>query len=284
VNANRHAPAVVRDTITLRRIEAMEELQRCGAIQDLVWGGGQGFPDRVPASLLRVAQYVGGITAGAFDSDGTMLGFVFGFTGPRAGRLVHWSHMLAVLPEFRDRGLGTKLKLFQRELARESGAEHMLWTFDPLVARNAHLNVNHLGVRIDEYVPDMYGDGSRTPLHSGMGTDRFVVRWDLTAAAAEAREGWAPREWRDGGSSLPVLSLDAGSDGATAVFPAAAPAIRIEIPADVYQLMADAPEQVLRWRTYTRTAFLSYLGRGYQVHGFHRDPVSGRAWYLLVAG
>lgn len=280
MKANPQAAAVVRDTITLRRIETLEELQGCSVIQDLVWG--PGFPDRVPASLLRVAQYVGGITAGAFDSDGTMLGFVCGFTGPRGGRLAHWSHMLAVLPEFRDRGLGTKLKLFQREIAREKGAERMLWTFDPLVARNAHLNLNHLGARIDEYVPDMYGDGAGSPLHAGIGTDRFVVRWELTREPGTS-DITAPRGWRDGGSSLPMLSPDAGGDGATPPPPAGAPAIRIEVPADLYQLMADAPEHALRWREYTRTALLSYLGRGYQVHSFHRDPVSGRAWYVLAA-
>ena len=100
---------------------------------------------------------------------------MFGITGVQEGQLVHWSHMLAVERAYRDHGLGRRLKECQRELLRELGVDTIYWTFDPLVARNAHLNLNRLGTTVREYVPDMYGD-TGSPLHT-FGTDRFVVAW-----------------------------------------------------------------------------------------------------------
>ncbi|HSY82913.1 MAG TPA: hypothetical protein VK807_14175, partial [Gemmatimonadaceae bacterium] len=107
--------------------------------------------------------------AGAFDGDGPMLGFVFGVSGVIAGEIVHWSDMLAVHADARNRGIGRALKRFQRDAVLAMGIKTMYWTYDPLVARNAHLNLNVLGAQVTEYVPDMYGPG----------TDRFIVRWCL---------------------------------------------------------------------------------------------------------
>src|SRR5690554_3674198 len=146
----RAAPEVV-----VRRPATLEEFRACVELQRETWGAG--FDECVPAAILKVSQRVGGVTAGAFDGEGRLLGFVFGLTGLERGRPVHWSHMLAVRPEWRDVGLGRRLKAYQREAVRGLGVDTILWTFDPLVARNAHLNLNRLGVQVVEYVPDMYG-------------------------------------------------------------------------------------------------------------------------------
>src|SRR5690606_28979184 len=106
---------------------------------------------------------------------------VFGLTGLEHGRLVHWSHMLAVRPEWRDLGVGTRLKAYQREAVARLGVEVIYWSFDPLMARNAHLNLNRLGARVAEYVEDMYGATGST-LHAGLGTDRLVVVWPALGA------------------------------------------------------------------------------------------------------
>lgn len=267
--------------VTLRRVETLDELEACADLQEVVWG--TSFSGRVPAAVMRVAEHVGGVTAGAFDPDGTLLGFVFGLTGPRQGRLVHWSHMLAVLPEVRDRGLGTRLKLLQRELVRQVGAEHMLWTFDPLVARNAHLNLNHLRTRVVEYVPNMYGERTGSPLHAGIGTDRLIVRWDVAPGPVERDGDGSPGVPADDGASLPMVTPDAG-DAVAAAALASAPALRIEVPIDLHRILVEAPERAARWRAYTRAAFLSCLEQGHRVRGFHRDLVSGRAWYILARG
>ncbi|HEU5322776.1 MAG TPA: GNAT family N-acetyltransferase, partial [Methylomirabilota bacterium] len=130
-------------TVTLRRIETLAEFAACVELQRETWG--RDFSGCVPAAVLMVAAKVGGVVAGAFDPAGRIVGFIFGITGYTAGRPLHWSHMLAVREPARDAGLGVRLKLFQRELLLDGGVDTARWTFDPLVAKNAHVNLNRLG-------------------------------------------------------------------------------------------------------------------------------------------
>ena len=268
----------------LRRVDTPDEYAACMQLQKETWG--EGFTERVPATILRIAQYVGGVTAGAFAADGRMLGFVFGMTGVRDGRLVHWSDLLAVRPDARDRGLGTRLKRYQRELLLPLGVEAMYWTFDPLVARNAHLNLNHLGARVTEYVRDMYGPDTGSATHAALGTDRFIVRWDLRAAdgAGGPGRGTGGDDDASGSASAPVVNApghatDVPVDGELVD----APAVRVEVPHDVTQLVAEAPDVARRWRETTRRAFVSYLGRGYRVVAFERGRDGARAFYRLAS-
>src|SRR5687767_211706 len=233
------------DGITLRRVSGLREYQECLAIQEETWG--TGFREIVPPVILMVAQKLGGVCAGAFAPDGRMLGFVFGMTGPRDGRLVHWSDMLAVRADARGAHIGERLKLYQRDLVRAIGVDTMHWTFDPLVARNAHLNLTRLGARAIEYVPDMYGSNTGSPLHGQLPTDRVVVTWDLTAAV-----GTPERARRPGTLVNPVAADGRPSlDG----FPRASD-IRIAIPRD---LETEPNERRETWRKVTREAFLTYL-------------------------
>src|SRR4051812_4500327 len=163
--------------VTIRALASPADYAACVALQRLTWGAG--FADVVPASILKVSQRMGGIAAGAFAADGTLLGFVYGLTGVEDGHVVHWSDMLAVRPEAQNLGLGRRLKEFQRDAMKEIGAGVIYWTYDPLVARNAHLNFNVFGVRVVEYVRDMYGSDTGSDLHRGIGTDRLVVGWPV---------------------------------------------------------------------------------------------------------
>src|SRR3954470_11312668 len=189
--------------IDIRPLRTLDELRACVSLQRETWGNE--FTDVVPTSILKVSQRVGGVAAGAFDAEQKLLGFVYGLTGVENGRIVHWSDMLAVRPEARNLGLGRRLKEFQRRIVQQLGGVVIYWTYDPLVARNAHLNFNVFGVRIVEYVRDMYGSDTGSDLHRGIGTDRLVVGWPVpddalalrraeTAAAHDSR-------WRD----APVL-------------------------------------------------------------------------------
>jgi predicted GNAT superfamily acetyltransferase len=253
------------DEVRIRRVETQAEYEECVRIEDEIWGAG--FNERVPSTILRVSQYLGGVTAAAFAPDGRILGFVFGMTGVRDGALVHWSDLLAVRPEARNHGLGRRLKLYQRSLVTPLGVTRMLWTFDPLVAKNAHLNLNALGAMVTEYVPDMYGTDTGSRLHSAVGTDRFVVTWDLTREPPSARDGVT--------GPPPAESLIANlpaPDGSRMLLRTAleAPQVYVMIPGDIQRVIASDPRTARVWRESTREAFLRYLECGHSVTGFHR--------------
>jgi predicted GNAT superfamily acetyltransferase len=224
--------------------------------------------------LLKVTRRVGGVVAGAFVDGGEAAGFVFGLTGVNGGgRLVHWSHMLAVAPRYRDRGVGRQLKRFQWETLRSMGVETAQWTFDPLVARNAHLNVNRLGATLSEYVPDMYAD-TGSGLHA-FGTDRFVVTWRIEGSGPAARSA-------EGDCGGPRVNVDDEGSPVAVPLETGERTVRIEVPADIEPLMEADIESLRRWRVSTRAAFERYLGSGYGVAGFVRGAVVG--WYILEAG
>jgi predicted GNAT superfamily acetyltransferase len=251
--------------LELRTLATQAEYAACVALQLQTWG--REYADAVPVSLLKVTQRAGGVCAGAFLPDGQLVGFVYGLTGLRGGQLMHWSHMLAVAAEFRNHGVGRRLKEFQREQVRSLGVERMYWTFDPLVARNAHLNLNRLGTHVDEYVPDMYGN-TGSVLHA-FGTDRFVVSWAMSAPL--------PPPALSGSRTAPTAAGEWVSGGANGSSP---PAVRIEIPADIESLPV---ERAREWREQTRPSFLRLQQQGYEVTGFVRDPVAG-CFYLLTRG
>ncbi len=269
-------PARHGDDLTIRPLQSEAELAAGVAIQRLTWG--EQFTEVVPASMLQICQKVGGIAAGAFDRNDRMVGFVFGLSGVREGRLVHWSHMLAVRPEARRLGLGKRLKLYQREVLLEAGIVEVRWTFDPLVAQNANLNLNALGAEIESYVPDMYGSDTGSDLHSGLGTDRLVALWMIGDAKVErAVAGQAP--------ALAPTLVEAPIANAGAAIRGKLPAdtaVRIEVPADIQQVKAEAPKTARAWRATTRRAFLWYLKRGYRVAGFVSGGAQGRCYYVLA--
>lgn len=265
------------DGIVIRRAEAREEYDECARIQDETWGAG--FTERVPSTIFRITQYLGGVTAAAFSpAGGRMLGFVFGMTGVQDGGLVHWSDLLAVRPEARNRGVGRRLKLFQRSAVLPLGVTRMLWTFDPLVARNAHLNLNALGASITQYVPDMYGADTGSELHSAVGTDRFIVAWDLSAEPSPAVPGKGRASPPP--DSLVVNRLEWVGGSPTVQTSEDFPEVYVAVPDDIQAVIADAPELARAWRDTTRQAFLWYLERGYRVDGFHR--ADGRGFYHLA--
>ena len=260
--------------VTFRPLTSQADLAAGVAIQRLTWG--DRFTEVVPATMLQICQKVGGVAAGAFDRENRMVGFVFGLSGVREGRPVHWSHMLAVRPEARGQGLGKRLKLYQRELLLKAGIGEVRWTFDPLVAPNANLNLNALGADVETYVPDMYGGDTGSDLHSGLGTDRAVVVWMIRSGkVTRAIEGEGPALAGDlTGAPIvnPGAALNELRDGV---------AFRIEVPPDIQQVKSEAPAAAQAWRNTTRRAFLWYLERGYRVAGFLSGGGGQPSHYVL---
>ena len=262
---------MTRLDMTIRPFASRDDYDACVRLQREVWG--EHFVDVVPATILMVSQRVGGVSAGAFDAEGRLLGFVFGISGVRDGELVHWSDMLAVRPEARGAGLGKRLKQFQREQLLERDIRRMLWTYDPLVARNANLNLNGLGAAPVEYVVDMYGD-TRSALHAGLDTDRFIVEWRLDE---EGPVGTAPAA-ADAGT-VPVV---APAWSARERPLPTTPCVRVAAPADIDALKAADPACARAWQQIQRRAFAWYLANGYRVSGFEHQQAPDDSHYLVT--
>ena len=263
-----------------RALETLEEWRACVQLQETTWG--EGFTDIVPASILQVSQKMGGLAGGAFE-DGRMMGFVYSLLGRFEGVPSHWSHMLAVHPSARGRGLGRDLKLFQRESVRSGGIGTIFWTYDPMVARNGHLNLNRLGATVLRYAPNMYGADTGSPLHAGGETDRFIVRWDLDGPETRRALGKAHR--RSAGRlhvPLPdparVVPRPGGRGAASDALPGG-DEVFIEVPADVESLPPD--RSLVQWRETVRDAFVAYLRRGYAVESLVRNPTANRCFYVV---
>ena len=181
--------------IEVRQLFEHREFEDAVQLQKLVWG----FADieLIPLRLFVVANKVGGHSFGAYDGS-RMVGFCLAIPGVKPGghSYLH-SHMLAVLPEYRNRGAGRRMKLAQREEALARGIDLIEWTFDPLEIKNAFLNLERLGAIVRRYVENQYGITS-SPLHGSLPTDRCVAEWWIGSPRVRAvlAGGPYPREVR----------------------------------------------------------------------------------------
>src|SRR6266542_5807897 len=161
--------------ITYRDLTSLSDFATVVDLEQAIWG--PGYTEPVPVPILAVTIKRGGILIGAFD-HGRMIGFVYSLAGLKDGRPMQWSHMAGVVDQFRNSGIGYRLKLLQRDRALQKGLDLIEWTYDPLQAMNAHLNFTKLGVVVEEYEENVYG-ASQSPLHRGNPTDRFVAEWRI---------------------------------------------------------------------------------------------------------
>src|SRR5246127_3430726 len=183
---------VKTDTIIIRSCHDLEELRTAVALQKEVWN----FTDAelVPLRLFVVAEKIGGQVIGAFDG-GLMVGFALSVPGMRGGHPYLHSHMLAVRQNYRNGGLGRRIKLFQREEAMGRGFELIEWTFDPLEIKNAYLNIEKLGAIVRRYTINQYGI-TTSPLQGGLPTDRLIAEWWLKSERVKKllSDGSVPRQ------------------------------------------------------------------------------------------
>ena len=228
---------IFRDLVSLAELKQSEDLQRA------VWGPGD-TPDN--ADLMLAIQHEGGLVAGGFV-DGRMLGFLFAFPSATPG--VQHSHRLAVLPQARGLGLGSGLKWHQRDWCLQRGITRVRWTYDPLRAVNARLNIAALGGTAGTYLRDYYG--AMPGINAGLPSDRVVVDWQLDSTAVAAR--------------------------AAGTVPALPQAQRIPIPPDLDALLREDPQQALDMRIALRRTLTEGFAQGRRIIGF--DP-AGPAYLL----
>ena len=270
-------------TVVYRDLHSLEELRRVVELEKAVWRYTDA-DDVVPVPILAINVKRGGILIGAFDSENRMVGFVYSLPGLKDGQVVQWSHMLGVLDDYRNAGLGRTLKLLQRGRALGMGVQVIEWTFDPMQAMNAHLNLAKLGAVIEEYEENIYGESSSL-LHRGTPTDRFVAVWTLesprvveriTSASPAAVQpvGALPsaNATREVGGWLTCASIDLEVE---------APRVRVEIPMGFGDMLLAAPDVARDWRAASRRIFTSYLPRGYRILEFTLDRPHARGWYVL---
>jgi predicted GNAT superfamily acetyltransferase len=236
--------------IVVRKCAGMEEFQRCVALQREIWG--EDDLEVEPATLFVVAEETGGQVLGAFDGD-RLIGYTLALVGFRDGSMFLHSHMTGVLGEYRDRGVGRALKLFQREEALGRGIRLIVWTFDPLELRNAHFNLNRLGAIARKYLPNLYGL-TTSPLHLGLPTDRLWAEWQLDSARVVA--------------AVKDLVKEPESFSAT-----------IELPAELDVWKRSDMAAVARVQGRIRDEFTAWFARGYAATGV-RKSASGAAYVL----
>ena len=244
-----------------------------------VWGG-----LGVGSEVLIVTQKYGGVVLGAI-AKGRVLGFIYAFLARYHGRMVHWSHLMAVGKHHRNRGLGFKMKLAHRELALQEGIKSICWTFDPLQSRNAALNISALGARVESYIPDCYG---RFPssLEKGRPSDRFVVNWQISSARVirRLRKDTLPQI----DLNLPKINEARRNSGGFIVnrkitLSFAPPRLLLEIPANTEEMRDHALKLAWRWRLETRRIFQRAFDSGCQVLDFVStgEGENRRTFYVL---
>ncbi len=295
------ADAASKPAITIREMQSYEDLRQVESVEKEIWGLAD--KDVLPTTMTVASKEAGSVWIGAFDGQ-KLIGFAFGILGLENGALNIHSHMLGVLPQYRDFDLGYKLKLAQRERAlamriRESRGgdlriREMTWTYDPLQPRNAHLNFTKLGVVSNRYIRDFYGPATSSVLHQN-GTDRLWVRWLLDSRRVRRRvEGKldAARhrtEVMDALSVLtPLLRFIGDSKPLRTELEAALgrQRIAIEIPSDILRIEQMNENLARQWREDTRWAFEEALKAGFFVAEFCRTVrgQQGPGVYLLEKG
>jgi predicted GNAT superfamily acetyltransferase len=220
--------------IDIRPLETIAQIHEAADVLREVWVGDR---DAMPPNLMRALAHSGNYVVGMYDS-GRMIGASIAFFAPPAARSMH-SHITGVLPGLQSKGLGRLLKQHQREWAFARDVGHITWTFDPLVARNAHFNLRVLGARVTEYLVDHYGpmdDG----VNRGDETDRLMVSWALAAPPVPT-----PPDDR-------VVAS-------------------VAVPHDIEMLRRESPADAAAWRVRVRDEFVARTAEGLVAAGFDDD-------------
>ncbi len=279
-----------KPAICIRELTSFDDFVQVEAAEKEIWT----LDDIgvLPVTMSIAAKEAGCIWLGAFDGE-DLAGFAFGILGLEKGVLNIHSHMLGVRSAYRDLDIGYKLKLVQREHAMalrindgrggEIQIREMTWTFDPLHARNAHLNFAKLGVVCDRYKADFYGPATSSALHQNS-TDRLWVRWLLDSRRVHERmEGKGCREIK--GPIPPLLGYDEARpvrSNMTSVTDE--PRILIEIPEDILAIERKDISLARDWRAATRWAFTQALAADFFVAEFYSRTKPGAGTYLLEKG
>jgi predicted GNAT superfamily acetyltransferase len=224
------------NSIQVLKLEDISEQVLAREIFDLTWAMNLGT--EITPNLMQAMIHSGSYLSGAFI-DNKIVGAAFAFPATNGGLHFH-SHMTAVLPEFRDQGVGYALKIDQWKWAKKKNYSYLSWTFDPLVRRNAKLNIAKLGVDISDYFPNFYGD-MPDALNAGDESDRLMVSWRTDVDTPKARD---------------LITNPEPGD------------ILIEIPEDIVAIRSKNQSESMKWRRQVREEFMAAFEKNGKVIGF----------------
>jgi predicted GNAT superfamily acetyltransferase len=251
--------------VSIRILEGVTEQNLARTIFDEVWPSAEGT--QITANLLQALVHNGTYISGAFV-DGEIVAAAFAFPGrDDHGHFHLHSHMAAVKEEFRNQSIGSQIKWHQRAWAMEKGYDTITWTFDPLVRRNAKLNLVKLGVQVFDYFSDFYGD-LPDALNAGDPTDRTIAHWKLDAGRvsdALNRKLFFPI------NDSPVALANIHGTPLTQDVDQSASTILCYIPEDIIEIRSKNSELALRWRLALRQELQSRLADGWSIAGFTQD-------------
>jgi len=267
--------------VQIRRAKGLEDYQAVLELEKRVWGYTE-TDDLAAVPILMIANRFGGSVLIARESSGRFVGFSMANLGwTRQKKLFWWSHMTAVLEEYRNRDIGLRLKMRQREEAQAAGIDEIQWTFDPLQALNAHFNIHKLGVIVREHEENVYGY-STSPLHHGLPTDRFIAEWHLNSDRVRERLSGAkhPLILRDFDRILRINTPDSEPNLRSEESP-----LLLEIPASISKLKQTDAAQATDWQDKIRAASQHYFKAGYTITDFILvDQPLPQAFYVLEKG
>ena len=281
--------------ITIRPLRTLDEMRPAVDLQRIHWG--DDLESVVPAQMLFSLATHGGHVLAAFDGE-RMVGLLIGFlgtgeddaVGPVLANLQIVSKRMVVLPEYRSHGIGYRLKLVQRAFALKQGLRLVTWTFDPLLAPNAYLNVHKLGAICRTYRVDYYGRDTGAGLTTLGSSDRLLAEWCITheRVADRAAGTYAPLtllQYLESGAVI-VNPAGAGTDAFIApgeVNSERAASLLLEIPLNYTAMVSAQPDLARAWRQHTRPLFQELFGTGYTSTEFVRTAYEGRdrAFYVL---
>jgi len=258
----------------IRRLQSAEEYKAAEDLQQAIWT----TPDRldvIPIHVQATVQRNGGLVLGAFAPDGEMVGYLLGFLGQHTdGRIKHCSHQMGVLAAYRSHGLGTRLKLVQREEVLKQGLDLVTWTYDPLEGPNAHLNIARLGAICSTYLRKPYGD-MEDALNVGVEPDRFEVTWWIASERVAERVATLQAGRSINPRPLPaVRQINHPQRVATGFLapgewqlPDGEPFL-VEVPPNFREIKAADRGLAVAWRENTRALFETAFAAGYEVQDF----------------
>ncbi len=270
----------------VRDLTKYDEFLQVREVQQQIWGFTQG--EGLYPPMLKTASESGGTIIGAFDGA-KMIGFLFGFLGLHTDRRIKLcSQTMGILPEYRNKGVAAMLKWAQRERALANQIDLITWTYDPLEAPNARLNLRTLGGVAHVYKQNIYGENF-SALGRGLPSDRFLVEWWITTDRVQQRHDRMAVE--PVGMDSPIANVCTGITGdrriTTLDLNLDAPILRVEIPNDLQAIKKADMALAQDWRLKTRDLFEAYFARGYEAIDFVRaGEVWGPAraahnWYVL---